>query len=241
MNGDTDVRADAGRRRDGEVVDPFVVPRIRNRVGQLALDHSIAVGLLERDADAAVEAERRGVAGIGLDLLEAALDRRDEGHVHTELVARQREDALDRLFGSRGRLTAFARLGQGVPRFRAGEERAAWENLRREPSDHPFEGRLWLGHVADGAVHEIGQIAAATRMGEADQVADQGSIRALPALVGRDASELEQFLAFQGGEIQHSRVHASASREAVPRLSEPVVHSWSLDLRGHESGGAKGD
>ena len=112
---DTDVRADAGRVRDGEVADRGMRLRIGHDVLELALHHQVAIRLLERDADRPVEAEGLGVTLDSPDVFEPLFDSRYEGDVHPELVSRERENPLDPFLGCGSRLTLYSGLRHGIP------------------------------------------------------------------------------------------------------------------------------
>ena len=141
VDGDADVGADVRRPGDREVFHPLVGLRVGNDVRQLPLDHQVAVRLLERNADPPVEAERLGVALGRADLLEAVLDRGDEGDVHPELATSERQNPLDRLCGRRGGAGCLivsckhssVSCSRGAQRPR---------KLARFRTDHPFEGCL---------------------------------------------------------------------------------------------------
>jgi hypothetical protein len=100
----------------------------------------------------------------------------------------------------------------------AGKETPAGRNLR------PLE------LFADRGVDERGQLASAPPIHDADEIAEERSIRALPALVGGDARELEELINVLLRQVEGSRVFARGHGEPVARFGKPVVHGRSLDF-----------
>jgi hypothetical protein len=100
----------------------------------------------------------------------------------------------------------------------AGKETPAGRTLRR------------LERFADRGVDERGQLAAATPIHDADEIAEERRIRALAALMGCDARELEKLLDVPLRQVEGSRVFARGPREPVSHFGEPVVHGRSLDF-----------
>jgi hypothetical protein len=100
----------------------------------------------------------------------------------------------------------------------AGKETPAGRNLR------PLE------RFADRGVDERGQLASAPPIHDADEIAEERSIRALPALVSGDARELEELINVPLRQVEGSRVFARGHGEPVARFGKPVVHGRSLDF-----------
>jgi hypothetical protein len=87
-----------------------------------------------------------------------------------------------------------------------------------------------LERFADRGVDERGQLAAAPPVDDADELAEERRIRALAALVGGDARELEKLVDVPLGQVEGRRVVARGRHEPVARFDEPVVHGRSLDF-----------
>src|SRR5919108_1292340 len=84
------------------------------------------------------------------------------------------------------------------------------------------------GCFANRGVDEVVELAAVATMDEADEVAEERRVRSLPALVCRDAGELEQLVDLVLRESECRRVLACPRREPVARFLQPVVHGRSL-------------
>jgi hypothetical protein len=84
--------------------------------------------------------------------------------------------------------------------------------------------------LADGRVGEGAEVPAPAAVQKADQVAEQGRIRSLAALVRGDACELEELVDLRLGELEDGDVFTRLRRKPSARLRQPVVHTPSLDL-----------
>jgi NAD(P) transhydrogenase subunit alpha len=83
--------------------------------------------------------------------------------------------------------------------------------------------------LRDGGVHEGAEISALPAMDEADEVADEGRIRPLAALVGGDARQLEQLVDLLLRQLETGRVLAALGGEAVACARKPLVHTQPQD------------
>ncbi len=87
-----------------------------------------------------------------------------------------------------------------------------------------------LEALSDDRVHELCEIAAVTRVRNADEVRDEGRVYSLPALVGRDAGQLEEVVDLGLSERVLGSIGSGLTCEPLARADEPLVHGGNLDF-----------
>jgi hypothetical protein len=74
----------------------------------------------------------------------------------------------------------------------------------------------------------VGESAAATRVDEPDEIAEERRIDALAALVCSDPGELEQLVDVLLRQVERRGIFTGRRRQSIARLCEPIVHGVSL-------------
>src|SRR6266550_6674885 len=72
--------------------------------------------------------------------------------------------------------------------------------------------------LADGRIDERRQLDSAPGTCDAGEIAEEGSVDSLPALMGGDARELQQLVDVRLREVERRRILTSCLGEAIPRL-----------------------
>ena len=96
------------------------------------------------------------------------------------------------------------------------------------PSNAAIAGAYALRR-ADRRIDEVAEITAVPPLGEPHEIAEEGCVRPLAALVRGDPRKLEQLVHLGARKVVVGGLIAHGPSEPCPRLLQPAVHSRSLE------------